>query len=152
MKAAITVRDISSDDLADWRRLYNGYGDFYKVGMSDETAATVWSWLHDPQHPVSGLMAFDNDDNAIGLAHFRDMPSPLRGATIGFLDDLFVDPDSRGSGAADAILEKLAEIGKTRGWPTFRWITADDNYRGRGFYDRVSHKTHWVTYQYDIPG
>ena len=36
------------------------------------------------------------DDNIVGFAHYRRMPSPLRGQDIGFLDDLFVDPKHRG--------------------------------------------------------
>jgi hypothetical protein len=28
-----------------------------------------------------------------------------------------------------------------------RWITADDNYRGRTVYDRVADKTKWLTYE-----
>jgi len=147
---SVTVRPVAADDRAEWRGLYNQYGDFYNVGMSDETAETVWGWLHDRQHPTCGLLAIDQSGKAVGLAHFRDMPSPLRGATVGFLDDLFVDPESRGSGAADALMEALESIGRERGWPLFRWITADDNYRGRAFYDRLSNKTHWNTYQYDI--
>ena len=27
-----------------------------------------------------------------------------------------------------------------------RWITADDNYRGRAVYDRVATRTMWITY------
>ena len=29
---------------------------------------------------------------------------------------------------------------------TVRWITADDNYRGRNVYDRLATRTMWVTY------
>lgn len=150
MTTAITVRDINADDLTSWRDLYNGYGEFYKMPVSDDTATTVWSWLNDPDHPVCGLLAVEADGTAIGLAHYRDMPSPLRGVTVGFLDDLFVSPDRRGSGTADALLHRIGDIGKARGWPNFQWKTADNNYRGRGFYDRISNKTHWVLYQYDI--
>ena len=28
-----------------------------------------------------------------------------------------------------------------------RWITAEDNYRGRAVYDRVAVKTKWLTYE-----
>lgn len=148
--ANITIKPVTEQDQPAWRQLYNGYGDFYKVGMSDETAATVWGWLHDESHPTCGILAFDENNQAVGLAHFRDMPSPLRGATVGFLDDLFVAPECRGSGVADALLEALGEIGRERGWPLYRWITAEDNYRGRGFYDRMSTKTQWVTYQHEL--
>jgi ribosomal protein S18 acetylase RimI-like enzyme len=70
----------------------------------------------------------------------------LSASTGGFLDDLFVDPHLRGSGAADALIAALRDIGAARGWTVIRWITAEDNYRARGVYDRVAMRTPWVTY------
>jgi GNAT superfamily N-acetyltransferase len=93
------------------------------------------------------LIARDADGRAVGLMHCRQMPSPLRGAVVGFLDDLFVEPDVRGQGVVDVLYEALNTLGKQQGWPFIRWITAEDNYRGRAVYDRLSEKTHWITYQ-----
>ena len=73
--------------------------------------------------------------------------SPLRGAEVGFLDDLFVDPEQRGSGAAEALLRSVDDIAAERGWPVVRWITRDNNYRARGLYDRLSHRSDWITYE-----
>ncbi len=84
---------------------------------------------------------------ALGLMHCRQMPSPLRGAQVGFLDDLFVVPEARGKGVVEALYDELNALGNQHGWPFIRWITAEDNYRGRAVYDRLSDKTHWVTYQ-----
>jgi hypothetical protein len=28
-----------------------------------------------------------------------------------------------------------------------RWLTADNNYRARGLYDRCATRTHWITYE-----
>ena len=39
-----------------------------------------------------------------------------------------------------------AAMARERGWSVVRWITADDNYRGRGVYDRVAKRTMWITY------
>ena len=72
---------------------------------------------------------------------------PLAASTGGFLDDLFVTPEARGSGAAQALIDAVATIGRDRGWTVLRWITADDNYRGRAVYDRVADKTRWLTYE-----
>ena len=145
-----TIGAPAAADKDGWRRLYDGYAAFYKVPMTDATAETVWGWLHDPDHAVCGLLAKTAEGRAVGLAHYRDMPSPLRGAVIGFLDDLFVDPDLRGSGLAQQLLEEVGRIGAARGWPFYRWITAENNYRARGLYDRTAAKTHWVTYQYAV--
>ena len=82
----------------------------------------------------------------MGLAHFRAFARPSTATTGGFLDDLFVDPGFRGGRVADALIERLAEIGRERGWSVIRWITADDNYRARGVYDRLAQRTMWMTY------
>jgi GNAT superfamily N-acetyltransferase len=56
----------------------------------------------------------------VGLAHYRPFPRPLS-ATFGcFLDDLFVAPDSRGSGAADLLLAELRLVARESGWSIVR--------------------------------
>ena len=142
----IAVRPVRRGDHDRWRVLYAGYAQFYRVPQSDEQAERVWGWLHDPDHTTEGLVAVDSDDRPIGLAHFRPFARPLSATVAGYLDDLFVDPDARGSGAADALLQELARIAAQRGWSVLRWITADDNYRARGVYDRYATRTGWITY------
>ncbi|WP_207537467.1 GNAT family N-acetyltransferase [Sabulicella rubraurantiaca] len=130
----------------DWERLYAGYAAFYKVEQTPEMRATVWNWINDPAHEVKAVVAEDEAGRAIGLAHYRPFARPLRAIYGGFLDDLFVDPTHRGGRVADALIEHLAKIGREKGWNVIRWITADDNYRGRGVYDRVATRTWWITY------
>ena len=131
----------------DWERLYAGYAAFYRVAQTPEMRAMVWGWLQDPAHEVEGLVAEAADGRAVGLAHFRPFARPLAAATAGFLDDLFVDPALRGRRVADALIEAVAATGRERGWGLLRWITADDNYRGRGVYDRLATRTMWITYE-----
>ncbi len=142
----ITVRPVAAGDKDAWNRLYEGYSIFYKVTQTQEMRDRVWSWLHDPAHQTCGFVAEDADGKVIGLAHYREFARPLAAATGGFLDDLFVDPDARGTGAADALIEALKDEAGRRGWTVIRWITADDNYRARGVYDRLAAQTKWVTY------
>jgi ribosomal protein S18 acetylase RimI-like enzyme len=144
---AITVSNLSLADRADWEELYHGYAEFYRVPMNDNILDTVWSWIHDEGNPFFGLIARDGQGTALGLMHCRQMPSPLRGALVGFLDDLFVIPAARGQGVVESLYAALEALAREQGWPFVRWITAEDNYRGRAVYDRLSEKTHWVTYQ-----
>jgi GNAT superfamily N-acetyltransferase len=109
--------------------------------------ATVWDWLHDTTHEVNGLIAVDGEMRGIGLSHYRPFSRPLAASIGGFLDDLFVRPDWRGRGVADALIGAVLDEGRRRGWTVLRWITADDNGRARAVYDRVADKTDWVTYQ-----
>lgn len=132
---------------AEWEKLYAGYAAFYRVEQTPEMRATVWNWLQDPAHEVQGLVALDDLGRPIGLAHFRSFARPLAAATGGFLDDLFVAPEARGGGAAQALIEAVVETGRSRGWTVVRWITADDNYRARSAYDRIANRTKWITYE-----
>ena len=144
----VTTRAIAQTDRAAWETLYAGYAEFYGVTQSAEMRETVWGWLHDASHDVNGFVA-ESDGRIIGLTHYRPFHSPLAANTRGFLDDLFVDPTARGSGAAQALIDAVKEEGRARGWALIRWITADDNYRARGVYDRLANRTQWITY--DVP-
>jgi len=107
---------------------------------------TVWEWLQDDNKEVSGLVAENTNGKLLGLAHFRPFARPLSATTGAFLDDLFVMPEARGHGVADALINHIEAIAAERGWSVVRWITADNNYRGRAVYDRLASKTNWVTY------
>ncbi|WP_439596916.1 GNAT family N-acetyltransferase [Falsiroseomonas sp.] len=144
--SGFTILPLAPRHRADWERLYAGYAAFYRVEQTAEMRARVWGWIMDPAHEVKALVAEDADGTALGLAHYRPFARPLAAGTGGFLDDLFVDPAQRGRRIADALIEAVAEIGRQRGWGVIRWITADDNYRGRGVYDRLATRTMWITY------
>ena len=142
----ITIRPVEQKDRAQWNALYQGYAEFYEVTQTDAMRDTVWSWLFDDVHETEGLVAVDHKGTLIGITHFRPFARPLSATTGGFLDDLFVTPASRGSGASRLLIEAVAQIGKQRGWSVIRWITAEDNYRARSLYDKVADKTKWATY------
>jgi GNAT superfamily N-acetyltransferase len=144
--SVVTVRPVERQDRARWRELYLGYLTFYRVSLSEQQLELVWSWLHEPDHEVEGLVAVGADGSPVGLAHYRQFARPLGAGFGGYLDDLFVDPDQRGQGAADALLAELRTIAARRSWSVVRWMTADDNYRGRAKYDQVATRTSWVTY------
>lgn len=141
----VTIRPPRPEDRAAWGRLYAGYADFYRVTQTEEMRDRVWSWLMSGSQGVSGRVA-ETPEGLVGLAHFRAFARPLSATAGGFLDDLFVDPAHRGSGAAAALIQAVADEGRAQGWSVIRWITADDNYRARTLYDRLAERTKWVTY------
>lgn len=140
------VRAVCASDREAWEQLYAGYAAFYKVTQTVQMRATVWGWIHDPACEVEGLLAVDTAGQPIGLAHFRPFRRPLSASVGGFLDDLFVTPEARGSGAAQALLAAVEALGRARGWSVIRWITAADNTRARAVYDQLALATLWVTY------
>ena len=142
----IFVRKLDKSDFNSWLDVYRYYAKHYQTELTDNGIATTWDWLMDTQHPLTGIVAESNNE-LIGLAHFRAMPSTLRGVNLGFLDDLVVKPQERGSNAARLLLDELKSIGKKENWAKIRWITRDDNYRARSLYDKVATKTNWTMYE-----
>jgi ribosomal protein S18 acetylase RimI-like enzyme len=141
------VVPIRPEHRSDWERLYAGYAAFYKVAQTPEMREVVWQWIFDPGNELEALVAVDATGRAVGLAHYRAMLRPLRAVVAGFLDDLFVEPELRGSGVVQSLMGALAEVGRAKGWATVRWLTAEDNYRARSFYDRIAGRTAFLTYE-----
>ena len=142
----LTIRPIAPQDRAAWDDLYAGYAAFYNVTQTPGMRDTVWAWLHNPAHETKGFVAASEHGQLIGLTHYRPFARPLSASVGGFLDDLFVTTEARGSGAAKALIDAVASEGKQRGWTVIRWITAEDNYRARSLYDKVADKNKWATY------
>lgn len=146
-----SVRPVRRDEFDAWTRLYRGYAAFYETPTSDDHQRRIWRWIHDEASMIA-LVAVpvgdDGDETGApqGLAHLREWIRPLRGVVAGYLDDLFVAPDHRGSGAVDALYQAMNTLAAERDWALIRWTTADDNYRARAVYDRLALRTTWITY------
>lgn len=142
----IMIKTLDDSNRPAWEALYKDYADFYGVPMTDATLEAVWGWVQTGIR-LQGRIAINEAGEIVGLMHFRGMPSPLRGAEVGFLDDLYVAPEHRGSGVVNAMLSALKEEARANDWPFVRWITREKNYRARTVYDRSAEQTDWVLYQ-----
>ncbi len=144
-RAGASVRFVAESDREAWESLYRGYRDFYEKPHDPAVYETVWAWLVDPAHESRCLIA-EIDGAPVGLGHFRRFARPIDGGHGLYLDDLFTAPEARGTGAASAILLRLAEIARDEGAALVRWITAESNTTARSLYDRLAAQTPWVTY------
>ena len=140
------VREIEERDHDAWRQLFVDYGVFYKTEFGDTVLTGVWAWLLDPAHEVKALVAVE-DDVVIGFAHYRRLFDTFTASPNWFLDDLYVAPEARGTGAATALIEAVAAAATAKGGGTLRWITADDNLVAQSVYNKVAKRTTWVTYE-----
>ena len=146
MKINNPIRKIKIKDKKQWKLLYKGYADFYKVKINNQILETVWKWLFDKNHEVNGIV-YEIEGTIVALAHYRKMPNPLRGKYIGFLDDLFVDPNYRRKKIGEYLLNELKIISKSNGWDLVRWITRSDNINAKSLYNRVSEGTNWEVFE-----
>ena len=140
------IRKIHSKDKKQWEKLYKGYAVFYKVEMNNQILKTVWDWLNDKNHELKGI-GYEIDGKIVGLAHYRKLLSPLKGKYIGYLDDIFVDPEYRGQKIGKKLLDKIKEISKINDWNLVRWQTDEDNFTAKKLYDKVATKTKKNVYE-----
>ena len=140
------IRDIHEADRTSWHRLFADYGMFYNSDFSEAVRDGVWAWLMDAEADVCAVVAVDAGE-VIGFAHYRQLPDTFTASCEWYLDDLYVRPESRGSGAATALIDAVSERAASDGGGTLRWITAADNSAARSVYDRVATRTSWVTYE-----
>ena len=142
----LKIRDVKIEDKNDWTVLFQEYAIFYQVKIDDSIINTVWEWLNVPGHELQGLVGEINN-KVIAFAHYRRMPSSLRGKDIGFLDDLYVLPECRGQQIGEKLIEQLKKISIDKKWNLVRWITRDNNIRAKKVYDKVSNLTNWNMYE-----
>ncbi len=145
----ITIRPLQAEDFNDWRELFIGYCNFYKMPATEQKIANVWGWLMNPNHVFEGYGAVYNG-KLVGLCHLRAQPRPLSGEEIGYWEDMYVNPEYRGLKIAHKIVEFVRQLAKQRGWALVRWLTADTNYTARKIYDQYAEKTAFALYQMKI--
>ncbi|MDA7573579.1 GNAT family N-acetyltransferase [Candidatus Pelagibacter sp.] len=140
------IRKLEEKDKKNWAKLYNGYADFYKAPMNTKILDTIWSWIHDETHDVNAI-CLDLEGKIVGIAHYRTMPRPIKGQYIGFLDDLFVEPEFRGQKIAQKLINHLKSLSKVNNWDGIRWITHSSNRNAKKLYNKIANNTGFELYE-----
>ena len=137
---------MDNKDKDKWEKLYHAYADFYKVPMNSLILDTLWNWILDDNHIVNGI-CYELEGNIVGIAHYRSMPRPIKGQYIGFLDDLFVEPEFRGQQIAQKLISYLKSLSKANNWNGIRWITHSSNENAKKLYDKIGNNTGFELYE-----
>ena len=140
------MRKLEKKDKENWTKLYNGYADFYNVPMNTKILDTLWGWIQDESHDVNGLCC-QLKGKIVAIAHYRTMPRPIKGQYIGFLDDLFLEPNFRGQKIAQKLISHLKFLSKANNWQGVRWITHSSNENAKKLYDKIATKTGFELYE-----
>lgn len=139
------VRVVSAGDEEVWRTLWDGYCAFYETVVPPEVTAATWRRLLDPDWPVEGFVA-ERDGELVGFVNCVLHPSTWGLADTCYLEDLFVSPDARGSGAGRALIEAVRERARSRGWDKVYWHTRRGNAPARALYDSFGVADDFVRY------
>lgn len=147
----VIVRAATESDLQALLPLVRAYADFYESSPAEAGLIEMCRTLiADPHNEGVLLAGCDADGRVVGFAAMGWKWSSLRGAKIGFLEDLFVHPDARGSGLADELIVACADRARERGAPALLWQTMPDNHRAQAVYNRSGAKTPETLLEYEL--
>lgn len=146
MSTRLSIRAAQDADHQGWLKLWRGYCDALESAVPDAVTAGTWRRILAPDEPIFCLLALGPGEVPVGLANYVLHPHTWSMQTVCYLEDLFVAPEARGTGAARALIDRLVALGKERGWRRVYWHTHESNYRARTLYDRVTARTDYIRY------
>ena len=148
-RTVITIRPALNDDEAAWRTLWRSYCAFYSADVSEGVTAHTWGRIVDPTSSIKCIFA-EQAGEIVGFANYVVHDNTWDIQPLCYLEDLFVAPDARGSGAGagagKAMIQWLKDGMATYGWARLYWVTHKDNARARRLYDQFVGADEFVRY------
>jgi GNAT superfamily N-acetyltransferase len=128
------IRPATLDDVPTVLRFVRELAEYERepdaVEASEETLALALFG----EHPAAEAVIAEAGGEPVGFALFFHNFSTWTGRRGLYLEDLYVTPEARGSGAGKALLAHLAGLALDRGCARFEWSVLDWNAPAIGFY------------------
>ena len=144
----IEVKPLEAPHYDIWHPLWRGYQTFYKTDIPDATTRLSFARMLDPAEPMFGALAWQ-DDRAIGMVHWLLHRTTWTPGNYCYLQDLFVDPATRGGGIGRKLIEHVYADAKTRECSRVYWLTHETNTDAMQLYDRIGDRSGFVQYRKD---
>jgi len=141
-----TIRPLRPEDQADWHRLWTGYLEFYKTTVPEVVYQTTFARLLGDDPRDFNCLVAEQQGRLIGLTHYLSHRHAWKVEEVIYLQDLYVDPDLRGTGAGRALIEAVYAIADATGAPAVYWLTQEFNTQARQLYDRIAGVTPFIRY------
>lgn len=142
---AVTVRPLTGADRAVWDRLWKGYLDFYETALPKAQYDLTFARYLDPAEPMFAYLA-EHEGKPRGLVHtILHRHGWIEGPTC-YLQDLYVDPELRGTGMGRALIEHVYHVTKEAGGTRVYWMTHETNATARQLYDRLAERSGFIQY------
>lgn len=142
----LVIRPLNPDERAAWEPLWQGYLTFYESQVTPETIDVLWQRLHDPNEPMFVLGAYAGG-RLIGIVQYLFHRSCWTIGDYCYLQDLFVVPEARGTGAGRALIEAVERAARAHGASRVHWLTKEDNHTARALYDQLADRSGFIQYR-----
>lgn len=145
-----TVRPARREDAARIWELMHGLAEYERLtdrftGSADELAR----YLFEGARPQLDAFVADSGGRLMGYALTYFVFSTFWTRPILWLEDLYVEPDRRGTGAGRALMQAVAAHAMAHGAPRVAWDVLDWNTPSIAFYERLgaTRGTGWFNYR-----
>ncbi len=147
MSQDFSLRTLVAADRPQWDKLWRGYLTFYETDLPDEVSEATWRRLLDPEAPILGFCAAEDNGTLLGIVHYLFHPVTWSVGPRCYLEDLFTAAEARGRGVGRALIEAVYAAADKRGADQVYWLTAETNMVARRLYDAVATKTPFIKYR-----
>jgi GNAT superfamily N-acetyltransferase len=144
-----TIRPATPDDAGTILGFITELAVYEKAGHEVEaTEATIRASIFG-EGSVTEAAILDNDGVPAGFAVWFYNYSTWQAKNGLYLEDLYVSPDHRGSGAGKLLLKHLARLAVEKGCGRFEWSVLDWNEPAIRVYDAIGAEpqNEWIRYR-----
>ena len=146
MAGDTAVRPVRPGDRQTWEPLWQGYLTFYEASLASNVTDATWRRFFDPLEPLGALVA-ERSGRLIGFAHYLLHRSTWAPICYCYLEDLFVEPSARGSGAGRALIAAVEAAARDAGASRLYWMTHETNQTAQQLYNQVAERPGFVQYR-----
>ena len=140
---------------ADCERIASWIGDLAAhEGRPDDatvTGADLERWCLGPERAAEAFIV-ERGGTPVGYAIACTHLATYQGKPLLYLEDLFIDPSSRGAGVGEAAMAALARLAIDRGCAALDWSAVDGNDGAIRFYERLGARTKSGIVQFRLDG
>lgn len=132
--SAVSIRTATVDDLDLVIGFIRALADYERLADEVKLDRTLIGCHLFGDKPMAEVLIGEIDGAPRGFALFFHNFSTFEGRPGIYLEDLFVDPEARGSGLGKALLARLAQLALERGCARLEWSVLDWNTPAIDFY------------------
>jgi len=135
----VTIRTAGPEDAPEVFRLIHELAVYEKLDQSVRTDAQgIRDAMQSDTPRITVLLAEEEETHrAVGFALYFYTFSTFEGSPTLYLEDIFVEPSSRGTGIGSRLLALLARAAQENGCRRMEWTALDWNTPARTFYENL---------------
>jgi GNAT superfamily N-acetyltransferase len=148
MPADLEIAPVSAADYEQLLPLIAAYQRFYEVEEIDEERNRIFFRRFLAPSEDGLLLGARAEARFLGYACLYWHFSSTQAKETVLMNDLYVEPETRGRGVGRALIEASADVARERRALHLEWATAPDNHTAQRLYDSTgAERSEWLEYE-----